>query len=396
MKKKVWAIAAAGVAVAGGIVTIVACSSSSVPPPPVSASQCSTSPGQFPSPSCVPYAPDAQSCVSPTQACNTAPCTSGSPCLAMADNSGASTANLRIRKLNVTAPPVLASEFIQNLVINDGINLDNYCGEDGDGLFSWLMQIDTANKTVTTGGAPPVADPFTTGYCFVNGTVTGLQVGPTMTTYTLNSDGSLTTAVIPNLLVPIYAPGADGGPSNTAIILPLSNVQVKNVTLSESNNCIGNYNPDSVVSDGGACKDFDDNTCERWTTAGSLAGFITLKQANTVLVPQEGESLCVLLTNSQSIDPNSPMGFTKCETDSSGNVMATGDFCSTTMTAGGCADSDWLAATFAASAVKIVAPNQPACMGQIQGGDDGGAGPDSGSTDAAKGDGASPSDASGQ
>jgi hypothetical protein len=57
-----------------------------------------------------------------------------------------------------------------------------------------------------------------------------------------------------------------------------------------------------------------------------------------------GKTLCVLLTQGSS--PN-------CPTDTQGNVTAKGDFCSTTDSPGGCADSFWLAATFSASAAII-------------------------------------------
>ena len=99
-----------------------------------------------------------------------------------------------------------------------------------------------------------------------------------------------------------------------------------------------------------------------WTTAASLGGYITLTEANTVPVPQLSESLCVLLTGASSVDTSNPNEKT-CKKDAGGNIIAKGDFCSTTQAPGGCQDSFWFAATFAASAAKIVAPNQPACQG---------------------------------
>src|SRR5262249_37300442 len=99
-------------------------------------------------------------------------------------------------------------------------------------------------------------------------------------------------------------------------------------------------------------------------TAGSIGGYITVEQADKVNVPAVGESLCVLLTG-LTRDSNG-----KCPRDQSGNVayqQGIGhmpDYCSTTNSPGGCADSFWLSATFAASAVTIDdAPSVPECQG---------------------------------
>jgi len=146
----------------GTLAVMFACSSSSNPPTPPASSggQCSTNPGEFPAPNCLPFAPDAALCSPVSGTCNTAPCNGSSACLAMADNSGSSVASLRMRKLLVTAPPALAFQppshtFVQKTVIDEGINLDYQCGEPGTGTFNWLIQLDTVNNKVTTGCAPP-------------------------------------------------------------------------------------------------------------------------------------------------------------------------------------------------------------------------------------------------
>jgi hypothetical protein len=368
----------------GGLLVMFACSSSSAPPPappPPSAGQCATGPGEFPAPNCLPFSPDAQVCTPGAGTCNTAPCNSNSACLAMADNSGASVANLRMRKLLVTAPPALAFQppshtFVQKTVIDEGINLDNQCGEPGTGTFNWLIQFDTQNMKVTTGCAPPPKDPFGAGYCFVNATIEGLQVGPVTVDIAQNMDGSYSTSkIIDKLYVPIFvASNVASMATSSVIVLPISGASVKNVTLSSDHNCIGHYNSDAVTPSGATCVDTDDTTCVRWTTGGSLGGYITLDDANGVDVPQLAESLCVLLAPTATVDTSNP-NEKKCATDATGHVTAQGDYCSKTPGPGGCNDSYWLSATFAASAAKIVAPNDPACMGEVIGGGDGGTGP---------------------
>jgi hypothetical protein len=324
-----------------------------------SSGQCISSPGAFPAASCVPYPPDAQTCNSPPLACPTGPCTAASPCLAMgADNTGQTTASLRIRKLDVTAPPALATAFVQRAVFDQGVDLANLCGEGGDGTFSWLLQLDTATHALTTGGAAPTTDPFGTGYCFVNTNVEGFTVSPVTVSTTQNACGSFTSDVIPKFYMPMFVAGSP----TAVILLPLTSARMEDVTLSESNNCIGNYNPDAINQvSGSTCYD-DPSICVRWSTAGSLGAYITLVEADQVVVPQLSESLCVLLTGGSAVDTSNP-NEKVCQKDAGGNIVAKGDFCSTTDAPGGCQDSVWFAATFAASAAKIVAPNQPACRG---------------------------------
>jgi hypothetical protein len=321
----------------------------------------------------LPFAPDAEVCTPASGTCNTAPCNGSSACLAMADNTGNSVANLRMRKLLVTAPPALAfappnHTFVQKTVIDDGINLDYQCGEPGTGTFNWLIQLDTTNNKVTTGCAPPTNDPFGAGYCFVNATIEGLKVGPVTVDITKNTDGSYSSAVISKLYVPIFVAAGTSGASTapSVVVLPLTQASVRNVTLSSDHNCIGSYNANAVTpvaatsSTPANCVDTDDTTCVRWTTGGSLGGFITLD-----------ESLCVLLDATAQVDTSNP-NEKRCATGSNGHVMATGDFCSTTDAPGGCQDSYWLSATFAASAAKInAASTDPACNGEVIGGDAG-------------------------
>jgi hypothetical protein len=191
------------------------------------------------------------------------------------------------------------------------------------------------------------------------------------------SDGSWASDVIPKLYVPIYVHGM----ASEVVVLPLTQAKVTGVTISTDGNCIGSYNPDGVTppAANNTCQDQDYTSCQRWHTAGALGGFITLKEADGVFVVDLGKSLCVLLTGGTSTSN----GGMNCATDSSGNVTAKGDFCSTTDSPGGCEDSYWLAATFAASAAKITAgSDQPACNGSML---DAGAPEAGGPTDAGDG-----------
>ena len=301
----------------------------------------------------------------------------------MAENAGQSADSLRIRKLNITAPPVLVGavgnpSFIQKSVIDQAVNLQGQCGEGGDGSFSWLLKFDTANRELTTGGAPPSTDPFNLGYCFVNADLSGLPVQPVTAPIAQNMDGSWsTTTVVPKLYVPIYVHGS----LTNVVTLPLTKATIQNVTLSAGGDCVGSYNPDGVTPDQGGttgCLDQDPSSCQRWHTAGALGGFITLNEADGVFVQDLTRSLCVVLTGGTSLAPDGQ----HCGRDANNNVTAKGDFCSQTDQAGGCQDSFWLAATFAASAAKINdGSSDSACNGSqktTDAGTEGGLGPDAG------------------
>jgi hypothetical protein len=276
----------------------------------------------------------------------------------MADNTGQATQSLRIRKLNVTAPPALAQHFVQAGVFDDSVNLNALCGEGGTGSLNWLLRFDSLNHALETGGAPPSSNPFTTGYCFVHSTVSGFAVAPATVSLTQQAGGAFSSDAIPKLYMPVYL---NGDPTN-AFILPISAARFSGMTLSAGGNCIGAYNADGVTAptSSGICADQDPSSCQRWHTAGSFSGFITLKEADTVNVVTLGKSLCVLLTNGTS----TTNGGQNCATDAAGSIVAQGDFCSQTSAAGGCADSSWMAATFAASAAKIdTTSTDPACNG---------------------------------
>jgi hypothetical protein len=77
------------------------------------------------------------------------------------------------------------------------------------------------------------------------------------------------------------------------VVLPLSKSKVTGVTLSPDGNCIGSYNPDGVLapSTSNTCADQDPASCQRWHTAGSLGGYITLQEADGVLVVDLGKTL---------------------------------------------------------------------------------------------------------
>ncbi|AKV02395.1 hypothetical protein AKJ09_09058 [Labilithrix luteola] len=264
-------------------------------------------------------------------------CGSASTCLPIGDNKSKDVLDFRIRRLNIAAPAALAADFIQNTVVTLNIDMnEKSCGEVGKGLFSWLLRVDKSSNTLITGGAPPPTDAFGKGYCFANFELGANKVEPlhTKIEFSGNTFRSLEKAPlkIPIFLSPEVA---------SVILLPLTDVIIENVTISDDGNCIGGFNPTALDP---AC--FDDHSlCSKWNTSGSLGGYITLEEADSVLIRDIGnKSLCSFLAAETAL---------KCPRDANGKIVFQGDFCSVDKQPGGCGDSVWLAATFAASAAKI-------------------------------------------
>ena len=159
------------------------------------------------------------------------------------------------------------------------------------------------------------------------------------TTCVASVNGTMLSGIIDSLYLPIFLNGS----LDDALFLPLHRVQLSSVHLSPDHACIGSLNRNALDS---RCT-HDEATCEKWKTDGAVAGFITLAEADSVDVLDLNESLCVLLTQTSKGPDN------KCARDAVGNIISKGDFCSTSRSPDGCADSFWFGATFAASAVTV-------------------------------------------
>jgi hypothetical protein len=288
-------------------------------------------------------------------ACPTAPCASASPCLALGDNTGQAVASFRVRKLEAVAPPTLATSFVQRAVWDQSVNLRGLCGEQGDGTLDIVMQLDTTSGALTFGSGNPSSDPIGAGYCFATGSVDGMNVSAVTLSTSRNADGSLSTTKASDVVLPVFPPTGSGVPLGLA--LPIRELQLQEIGVTGNGNCIGSYNPDAITSvTGNSCTD-DITACARWTTAGAITGFLTLEDADAVLVPQLSESLCVLLTGGTNVVVGSN-GEKLCAR-TNGQIQARGDYCSNPAGPGGCGDSYWFAATFAASAAKVSPPGMP-------------------------------------
>jgi hypothetical protein len=265
-------------------------------------------------------------------------------CIALTENKGMAVAGLRVSQFVFTKPSLFALGIFGNLVANGvQMNLDK-CNLTGGGTFSWLLQFNTAAGTLMTGGGKPAADPFS-GYCFANEILSGFSVAPVATPSGLAADSF--SASVGDIIVPIFFDAA----ASTYVLLPIKATKLTG-TLSEGNTCVGKYNADKL-DPANSCLAEPPNTLQ-FENAGTLDGFITLEDADTVIINTLDQSLCVLLSGNAQMYGNG-MSPNQCKRDAAGKIVYKGDWCEATNAAANamCADAAKLNAAFAASAVKI-------------------------------------------
>jgi hypothetical protein len=285
---------------------------------------------------------------SPAAACPQVP---SSKCIALADNSAAKNFTLRMANLTLTAPPSLTKGLVKGVVQN-GVTMNlASCNLNGGGTFSWLLQFDTASGMLKTGGGKPADDP-TKGYTFVDETIMqggkAFKITPFTTAAPIKA-GAFAIAMGQDVIVPVYLDLK----ASAVVLLPLHKAKLTG-TISADNNCIGTYNSKGLDPAGGCLAD-DMNpsfigTDGKADSDGHLDGYITLEEADTVLVDAVGQSLCVILSGDAATfgDGKTPA---LCKRDAGGKIAFQGDWCDASNDMA-CKDSVRLQANFSASGVK--------------------------------------------
>lgn len=277
-----------------------------------------------------------------------------SDCIAFADNAASSKFSLRISHLSIEKPAALTDKLVTDL-LSKGIILNYPTCEaattdpifTGDGTFSWILEIDKTAGSLRTGGAKLEPDP-NKGYCFVNETIQSFPVAPFTLPMPVGADGSFATMGTKAVTVPIYTNPTD--PSQV-ILLPLRGVRIFDGKLAADNNCIGTYNG-ANLDPANLCKE-EPGSVPLFVDGAKLEGYITLEEADTVTIPELGnKTLCWLLAPAEHKD------MTKCLRDGSMALTYKGDWCAGATaddpgSAGGCADSVKLGASFAASGATL-------------------------------------------
>jgi hypothetical protein len=275
----------------------------------------------------------------------------GNECMAKADFSAADVTQLRLTSHQVQSPTALAAPFVQDSVITKKSALaEPECNLDGLGEFNLLTQVDTTKKEITIGGGVPQAlvGPATSGTCWAVFTdpVSKLDVKQVTATYT-ESAGEI-SAKFPSFVMPIYV--EDKFTPESAVLVPLHEMELE-MKLSADKNCVGRYAADKL-DPSLSCAPGEGEFA--WEPAGTYQGYITVEEADRVMVVSLGETLCVVLTGDVKKWKGTPEPSCKSSQgykDTGG--MPKGDWCSTTNSAGGCQDSWKLVIGFSAQAIDI-------------------------------------------
>lgn len=286
----------------------------------------------------------------PTAEC---PYAAGAECLAFTDNRDQAKFTLRMSQLTVTKPEALARNTVEQIVSRGVRAKLPECKLQGDGTFNWLLEFDTAAGTLKTGGAKPVADP-NQGYCFTDETV--MQNGMPFEIKPIESDapiqdGKFSAGMGEEVIVPIYLDATD---TTKVVLLPLKGARLFDGTISADNNCIGKYNA-AGLDPVNLCLPEDD--IPAFLDGGSLEGFISLDDADTVVIDVLGQTMCVLLSGDPLTFGDGGDPVTRCKRDTNDIIMLTGDWCEATNApaTATCKDAFKLGATFSASAAKMAA-----------------------------------------
>jgi len=275
-----------------------------------------------------------------------------SACVALVDNSAAKQFTLRMANLTLTAPVALTKGLVKTIVQN-GVTMNlTSCNLPGGGTFSWLLQFDTATGMLKTGGGKPAEDP-TKGYTFVNETVTQngtpFKIAP-FTAAAAVTNGAFAVAMGQDVIVPVYLDIKAAG----VVLLPLHDAKLSG-TISSNNNCIGSFNSAGLDPAGGCIADDKAplfiGKDGKANSDGKLEGYITLEEADTVIVDTIGQSLCVLLSGDATAFGDGGAPIVKCKRDAGKKISFQGDWCAATNDAT-CKDASRLGAAFSASAVK--------------------------------------------
>jgi hypothetical protein len=270
-------------------------------------------------------------------------------CLALADNTGAAQFGLRMSQIVISKPATLAAGTFTGDIVGDGVSIEKpACFLSGQGTFSWLLYFDTAKNTLCTGGAKPVTNPED-GYTFVKETIS--QGGQDFSIAPIEVPVDLSAAAIDSMtpldvVVPVYTDTMD---LTQVVLLPLKKARLFDVQLSEDHNCMGSFNAQGLDPYNG-CLPYPKEGQFTFKNGGKIEGYITLEDADSVIVELAGASLCKLLAGEG--DGKMPE---KCKRDANGKILFEGDWCDATNAAADatCKDAVKLSAEFSASAVKV-------------------------------------------
>jgi len=283
----------------------------------------------------------------PGAACSAA----GSVCLAHVSQSASSTLSFRMSEIAFAKPPALTTGIVASVFEGNTLPFDPQCNLEGAGTLSWLLQFDLAAGTLRTGGAKPSIDPAGP-YAFVDQMVdvggSTFHVQPATLAAPLSATCGFDSSK-GDVDLPIYL---DAG-ATQLVLMPLHALRLHDGTLSADRGCIGRY--DSAGLDpANSC--FADTANPTFLPGAALDAFISLEEADLVVIAALQQTFCVLLSgNIAMYGEKNAQGLTVCKRDANKQIVFKGDWCGAAdqPASSACADAVQVTAKFAAQAVKI-------------------------------------------
>jgi hypothetical protein len=162
--------------------------------------------------------------------------------------------------------------------------------------FIWLIEIDQSGLTMTTGPGEPVAEiPDVDDAAFCQASwATGENLQTATASLTKESDGALsTTEPIAQVNFPVYV---EGNPTEVLLVLPLRQLNINNLVISDEGNTIGT--PESGSGDGFAARG--------WSGGAELSGWISFQDAQLATIDALGTetTLCRFLCGGVEAETN--------------------------------------------------------------------------------------------
>lgn len=254
-------------------------------------------------------------------------------------------------QLSFSQPKVFTTGIVANVLQGSVLPNDPGCNLAGSATFSWLLRFDIPAGTLTIGGSKPALSSVGL-YSFVDqmipmGGVT-FHVQPVKLMAPL-LDGCNFESSAGDVVIPLYLDAA----GTQAILLPLRSVRFTSGILSSNGTCIGRYNAEGLEPIN-AC--LPDSQTEAFLPGGKVSAFMTLEEADLVVISSLSQTLCVLLSgDAAQYGTTNSLGVTVCKRDAANVIVFKGDWCgaSDQPASGGCADAVKVLASFAAQGVKI-------------------------------------------
>jgi hypothetical protein len=250
----------------------------------------------------------------------------------------------------VKSPNALAQPFVQEMIFTKKSALSEpQCNMNGTGQLNMLLSIDAGQQLLTIGGGVPqalVGEPKA-GTCWASffDSSSGMNVAPATAPFTQDANGKL-TAVFASFTLPIYL--EDATTPDSYFLLPLHEVTV-HATLSTDKNCIGRYAAEALDP---AFSCLPAQGSFAWHAGGGYEGYVTVEEADEVMIASLGSSLCVVLSGDPALwkGPNNDCKSSPAFQTTGG--LPKGDWCSASGP-GGCADAWHVSIDIAAQAIAL-------------------------------------------